>query len=156
MQRRAGSPGCGEGSLRLPAPGRTDWRENKMLRSVLDSMTDSIAIKDLKGLYIFDNSAHCRFLGVTNTTEVAGKTLSDFLPAKSRPSFTPTILAYCSQVKQSFGLPTRQSTPPETRSGCRYIVCVCSYIAGSWPSAGNRRTKNGVRASTTLFCLTEN
>ena len=56
-------------------------RENKMLRAVLDSMHDSIAIKDLKGRYIFDNSSHCRFLGATNTAEVVGKTLSDFLPA---------------------------------------------------------------------------
>jgi sigma-B regulation protein RsbU (phosphoserine phosphatase) len=62
-------------------------RENKMLRAVLDSMTDSIAIKDLKGLYIFDNSAHCRFLGVTNTTEVVGRTLSDFLPAGTAAKF---------------------------------------------------------------------
>ena len=38
-----------------------------MLRAVLDSMTDSIAIKDLKGLYIFDNISHFRFLGAANT-----------------------------------------------------------------------------------------
>jgi sigma-B regulation protein RsbU (phosphoserine phosphatase) len=62
-------------------------RENKMLRAVLDSMTDSIAIKDLKGLYIFDNSSHCRFLGVTNTSDVVGKTLFDFLPASTAEKF---------------------------------------------------------------------
>src|SRR5580704_17025353 len=55
-------------------------RENTMLRAVLDSMPDSIAIKDLKGRYIFDNSSHCRFLGATNTADVVGKTLFDFLP----------------------------------------------------------------------------
>ena len=37
--------------------------ENKMLRAVLDSMADNISIKDLKGRYVFDNAAHCRFLG---------------------------------------------------------------------------------------------
>src|ERR1700730_10004295 len=62
-------------------------RENKMLRAVLDSMPDSIAIKDLKGLYIFDNSSHCRFLGVTNTADVVGKTLFDFLPARTAAKF---------------------------------------------------------------------
>src|ERR1700730_17349176 len=62
-------------------------RENKMLRAVLDSMPDSIAIKDLKGLYIFDNSAHWRFLGAKNTAEVVGKTLSDFLPAGTAAKF---------------------------------------------------------------------
>src|SRR6516162_8973103 len=59
--------------------------ENKMLRAVLDSMPDNISIKDLEGRYIFDNSSHCQFLGATNTGEVVGKTLFDFLP--------PTIAA---------------------------------------------------------------
>jgi PAS domain S-box-containing protein len=62
-------------------------RENKMLRAVLDSMPDNIAIKDLKGRYIFDNSSHCRFLGATNTADVVGKTLSDFLPARIAAKF---------------------------------------------------------------------
>jgi hypothetical protein len=35
--------------------------ENRMLRTVLDSMSDSIAIQDLKGRYICDNSSNCRF-----------------------------------------------------------------------------------------------
>jgi phosphoserine phosphatase RsbU/P len=54
--------------------------ENKMLRAVLDSMPDNISIKDLEGRYIFDNTSHSRFLGVTNTADVVGKTLFDFLP----------------------------------------------------------------------------
>jgi sigma-B regulation protein RsbU (phosphoserine phosphatase) len=56
-------------------------RENGMLRAVLDSMLDSIAIKDLKGRYVFDNRSHCRFLGAMKTADVVGKTLFDFLPA---------------------------------------------------------------------------
>jgi sigma-B regulation protein RsbU (phosphoserine phosphatase) len=56
-------------------------RENGMLRAVLDSMPDSIAIKDLKGRYVFDNRSHCRFLGAIKTADVVGKTLFDFLPA---------------------------------------------------------------------------
>src|ERR1700730_5540525 len=55
--------------------------ENKMLRAVLDSMPDNISIKDLQGRCIFDNTSHCRFLGVTNTADVVGKTLFDFLPS---------------------------------------------------------------------------
>jgi phosphoserine phosphatase RsbU/P len=61
--------------------------ENRMLRAVLDSMSDSIAIKDLKGRYIFDNSSHWRFLGATNTGEVVGKTLFDFLPTEIAAKF---------------------------------------------------------------------
>ena len=62
-------------------------RENKMLRAVLDSMPDNIAIKDLKGRYIFDNSSHCRFLGAMNTADVVGKNLVDFLPARVAAKF---------------------------------------------------------------------
>jgi sigma-B regulation protein RsbU (phosphoserine phosphatase) len=61
--------------------------ENKMLRTVLDSMPDNISIKDLQGRYIFDNSSHCRFLGATNTVEVVGKTVFDFLPATIAAKF---------------------------------------------------------------------
>jgi len=61
--------------------------ENKMLRAVLDSMPDNISIKDLQGRYIFDNSSHCRFLGATNTVEVVGKTVFDFLPATIAAKF---------------------------------------------------------------------
>jgi sigma-B regulation protein RsbU (phosphoserine phosphatase) len=61
--------------------------ENKLLRAVLDSMPDNISIKDLKGRYIFDNSGHWRFLGATNTAEVVGKTVFDFLPTKIAAKF---------------------------------------------------------------------
>src|SRR6516162_194737 len=61
--------------------------ENKMLRAVLDSMPDNISIKDLQGRYIFDNSSHCRFLGATNSVEVVGNTVFDFLPATIAEKF---------------------------------------------------------------------
>jgi PAS domain S-box-containing protein len=48
---------------------------------------DNISIKDLQGRYIFDNSSHCRFLGATNPTEVVGKTVFDFLPARVATKF---------------------------------------------------------------------
>src|SRR5580700_1698063 len=62
-------------------------RENNMLRAVLDSMPDNIAIKDLQGRYIFDNTSHCRFLGAMNTADVVGKNLADFLPAPVAAKF---------------------------------------------------------------------
>jgi len=61
--------------------------ENKMLRAVLDSMPDNISIKDLNGRYIFDNSGHCRIMGATNTAEVVGKTVFDFLPTEIAAKF---------------------------------------------------------------------
>ena len=61
--------------------------ENKMLRAVLDSMADNISIKDLKGRYLFDNAAHCRFLGAARTADVVGKTVFDFLPPEIASKF---------------------------------------------------------------------
>ena len=61
--------------------------ENKMLRAVLDSMADNISIKDLKGRYVFDNAAHCRFLGACRTADVVGKTVFDFLPLEIASKF---------------------------------------------------------------------
>jgi phosphoserine phosphatase RsbU/P len=61
--------------------------ENKMLRAVLDSMADNISIKDLKGRYVFDNAAHCRFLGAERTADVVGKTVFDFLPPEIASKF---------------------------------------------------------------------
>jgi phosphoserine phosphatase RsbU/P len=61
--------------------------ENKILREVLDSMPDNISIKDIKGRYIFDNTAHCRFLGATKPSEVVGKTVYDFLPIEIASRF---------------------------------------------------------------------
>lgn len=61
--------------------------ENKTLRFVLDSIPDNISIKDLEGRYIFDNRSHCLFLGATNTEDVVGKTLFDFLPPRIAAKF---------------------------------------------------------------------
>ena len=85
--------------------------ENKMLRGVLDSMADNISIKDLKGRYIFDNSAHCRFLGATKTSEVVGKTVFDFLPSDIAAKFYAEDL----QVLQS-GEPLVRCVDPSVDS----------------------------------------
>ena len=85
--------------------------ENKMLRAVLDSMADNISIKDLKGRYIFDNAAHCRFLGATKTADVIGKTVFDFLP----PEIAAKFYAEDLQVLQS-GEPLVRSVDPSIDS----------------------------------------
>src|ERR1700722_10466414 len=93
--------------------------ENKMLRTVLDSMPDNISIKDLEGRYIFDNTSHCRFLGVTNTADVVGKTLFDFLPPVIAAKFHAEdlrVLRSGEAVVQSVDESISQSTPPGTKS----------------------------------------
>ena len=92
MNAEQRNPGPGEPNAALES---ADYRhqaqklafENKMLRAVLDSMPDNVSIKDRQGRYLFDNSSHCRFLGATNTVEVVGKTVFDFLPAAIAAKF---------------------------------------------------------------------
>jgi phosphoserine phosphatase RsbU/P len=85
--------------------------ENRMLRAVLDSMADNISIKDLKGRYIFDNAAHCRFLGAAKTADVIGKTVFDFLP----PEIAKKFYAEDLQVLQS-GKPLVRGVDPSVDS----------------------------------------
>jgi PAS domain-containing protein len=100
--------------------------ENKMLRFVLDSIPDNISIKDLEGRYIFDNRSHCLFLGATNTVDVVGKTLFDFLPPRIAAKFHAEDL----RVLRS-SLWTSQSTTPGTKSGCRLRRCPCAMTKAS-------------------------
>src|ERR1700739_2443982 len=94
--------------------------ENKMLRAVLDSMPDNISIKDLKGRYIFDNCRHARFLGATNSSEVVGKTVFDFLP----PQIAAIFHAEDLRVLQS-GEPVVQSVDEAVdRAGNKVWIAV--------------------------------
>jgi PAS domain S-box-containing protein len=102
-----------------------------MLRAVLDSMPDNISIKDLEGRYIFDNTSHCRFLGVTNTADVVGKTLFDFLPPVIAAKFRAEDLRVLRSGEAVFSLWTSQSTPPGTKSGCRLRRCPCAMTKAS-------------------------
>lgn len=54
--------------------------ERNLLRSVVDSIPDSIYVKDAQGRYILDNAAHRRQLGVASAAEVIGRTVFDFFP----------------------------------------------------------------------------
>jgi PAS domain S-box-containing protein len=55
-------------------------QELELLRTVTDSLTDSIFAKDVTGHYVYSNAAHRRSLGAKTRTEVIGKTDFDFLP----------------------------------------------------------------------------
>ncbi len=52
--------------------------ERNQLRTLIDSLPDLIFFKDLEGRYILNNKAHLEFLGKTEQSEVAGKTVFDF------------------------------------------------------------------------------
>ena len=55
--------------------------ENALLRSTLDSLPDSISVKDLSGRFVLINPAGLRRLRAATAAEVIGKTVSDFFEA---------------------------------------------------------------------------
>jgi PAS domain S-box-containing protein len=61
--------------------------ERNLLRSVIDNLPDSIFLKDRKGRYVLDNSAHWHSLGVRGPEEVRGKTVFDFFPPEIAEQF---------------------------------------------------------------------
>lgn len=56
--------------------------ERNMLRTIIDTLPDSIYVKDAEGRYVLDNAAHMRHLGAISEEEVRGKTVHDFFPAE--------------------------------------------------------------------------
>jgi phosphoserine phosphatase RsbU/P len=52
--------------------------ERNLLRSVVDTIPDSIYVKDAEGRYILDNVAHRAQLGAGSFEEVVGRTVFDF------------------------------------------------------------------------------
>ncbi len=57
-------------------------KERNLLRTLIDSLPDLIFFKDAQGNYIFNNSAHLKYLGVKAQEEAAGKTIYDFCPVE--------------------------------------------------------------------------
>ncbi len=54
--------------------------ERNLLRAVIDNLPDLIFLKDAEGHYLLSNVAHLRWLGATDSSEVRGRTIFDFLP----------------------------------------------------------------------------
>jgi PAS domain S-box-containing protein len=54
--------------------------ELELLRTITDSLTESIFAKDLAGRYVYSNAAHQRSIGARSRAEVTGKTDFDFVP----------------------------------------------------------------------------
>lgn len=71
--------------------------ERNLLRNVLNTLPDSIYVKDIEGRYIVDNVAHTRFLGVEREEDVIGRNAFDFFP----PEEAAKLDAEDRQVMQS-------------------------------------------------------
>ena len=56
--------------------------DNQLLRTLVNSLPDSIFVKDRQSRFLISNLAHARTLGVAHPDEVAGKTDLDFFPPK--------------------------------------------------------------------------
>lgn len=61
--------------------------EHNLLRAVIDNLPDHIFLKDTTGHYVLDNVAHLRFLGLTSTTQLIGKTVHDLFPPEDARKF---------------------------------------------------------------------
>ncbi len=54
--------------------------ERNLLRTLIDTLPDSIFIKDVVGRYVLCNTAHLRRLGAASLEDVIGRTVLDFYP----------------------------------------------------------------------------
>jgi PAS domain S-box-containing protein len=65
----------------------TGSRDRDLLRTLIDTLPDSIYVKDADGHYILDNLAHMRHVGATSTGDIVGKTVFDFFPPELAERF---------------------------------------------------------------------
>jgi PAS domain S-box-containing protein len=54
--------------------------ERNLLRTLIDNLPDPVSIKDRKGRFLLNNSAHLEVIGAESQDETIGKTIYDFLP----------------------------------------------------------------------------
>jgi len=59
---------------------KTLAKERNLLRTLIDNLPDLVFIKDTRGRYVFDNTAHRAFLSVATLDDIVGKTVFDFYP----------------------------------------------------------------------------
>ena len=62
-------------------------RDRDVLRTLVDSLPDSIYVKDAEGHYILDNLAHRRRVGAKSPDDVVGKTVFDYFPREIAERF---------------------------------------------------------------------
>jgi PAS domain S-box-containing protein len=65
----------------------TGSRDRDMLRTLIDTLPDSIYVKDATGRYILDNLAHMRHVGAGSSGDIAGKTVFDLFPKEIAERF---------------------------------------------------------------------
>ena len=56
--------------------------ERNLLRTLIDTMPDSVFVKDTEGRVVIDNVAHRRLIGAHTQAEVVGKTVFDYFPSE--------------------------------------------------------------------------
>ena len=58
----------------------TIMQERNLLRTLIDNLPDYIFVKDTEERFLINNRAHIAFLGASETEELIGATVSDYLP----------------------------------------------------------------------------
>jgi PAS domain S-box-containing protein len=61
--------------------------ERNLLRTLIDTLPDSISVKDAGGRYLMDNAAHLQLVGKTDSSEVVGRTVHDLYSREAALKF---------------------------------------------------------------------
>ena len=54
--------------------------EHNLLSSIMDTMPNHVFLKDAKGRFILNNTAHRRYLGLAEQESIEGRTVADYFP----------------------------------------------------------------------------
>jgi PAS domain S-box-containing protein len=73
--------------LELQSVNERISHDRDLLRTLIDTLPDSIYVKDAERRYILDNLAHMRRVGVSSTEEIVGKTVFDLFPKEIAERF---------------------------------------------------------------------
>lgn len=71
----------------LDAVRASTSRDSELLRTLIDTLPESIYVKDAEGRYILDNLAHMRHVGATSPDDIRGKTVFDLFPPEIAQPF---------------------------------------------------------------------
>ena len=63
-------------------------RERNLLRTLIDTLPDKVHVKDTKGCYVINNTAHLHSIGLSRQEDALGKTSFDFFPEQFAKRYT--------------------------------------------------------------------
>jgi sigma-B regulation protein RsbU (phosphoserine phosphatase) len=78
----------GEAQVELRSLYEKLAEDRNLLRTLIDTLPESIFVKDRDGRFILDNRSHMASLGLTSPDQIHGKTVYDFFPQALADAYT--------------------------------------------------------------------